>query len=109
MERNNYLMYDINLYKIVNKLKNGVEVVEIPIKHQEKKQSDEIIGSLEIQYNIDINIDELQKIKLTNRDVKRADHKFDERDISKNKFIFETITIDSLNETYYNCINMISV
>ena len=109
MERNNYLMYDINLYKIVNKLKNGVEVVEIPIKHQEKKQIDEIIGSLEIQYNIDINIDELQKIKLTNRDVKRADHKFDERDISKNKFIFETITIDSLNETFYNCINMISV
>ena len=38
MERNNYLMYDINLYKIVNKLKNGVEVVEIPIKHQEKNK-----------------------------------------------------------------------
>ena len=109
MEKNKYLMYGIQLYKIVNKLKNGFEVVEVPIKHQEKKQIDEIIGSLEIQYNIDIKIDALQKIKLTNRDVKRACYKLDEKDISNNKFIFETITIDSLNETYYNCNSMICV
>jgi hypothetical protein len=109
MDSNNYLMYDIHLYKIINKLKNGVEVVEVPIKHQEKKQIDEIIGSLEIQYNTNIDTNTLQKMKLTNKEIKNVSYKFDEKDIINNKFIFETITIDTLNETYYNCNNMICV
>ena len=109
MDSNNYLMYDIHLYKIINKLKNGVEVVEVPIKHQEKKQFDEIIGSLEIQYNTNIDTNTMQKMKLTNKEIKNVSYKFDEKDIINNKFIFETITIDTLNETYYNCNNMICV
>ena len=74
-------------------------------------QSTVILIQSTVIYNIDVDINKLNKQKITNRDFKKFEYydKFKEHLIKNNKFIFDIITIDTLIEKHYNCHNLIRI
>lgn len=111
MVENTYFMDDVHLFKVINNYKHGIIVVEVPQKHKEEKQFDDMLGHAEIIYNTNIDTNELKHIKMTNREYKKINmyNRYNNAIIQNYKFIFETITIDTVNEKYYQCKNYIKL
>lgn len=106
---NIYLMNDKMLYKIVNKLKYGVEVVEVPILYEDKSKINKNFSRAEIIYNTDFDDKALIKIKFNNVKLREFHfyEKFNENKIKYNKFIFDVIEFK--HDINYNCRNMIRI
>ena len=97
-----YVIDDNNLYKVIKTNKRYIELALLPIISHDHIQINDTIGESEILYDIDADVSKLEKFKTTNKIYKDWDEKYDERFIRNRKIVFETVYLDSLNETYYN-------
>ena len=98
------------LYKIVNKYKNGIECVVVPHLSLSHHQIDSLRGFTEIIYDTTTG-DKQPKIKISNTIYNKFTFfdRYDENEIKRYKFIFNTFSIEPLQETNYNCTNMILI
>lgn len=111
---NEYLFFDIILYKIINYLKNTVTFVEIPSIIQNFNDGDDIIGRCEIIYDLNYDIKKMKKINVSNKKFNKIKtthilDMYNEQEIKNNKFSFETVTIKSMGEIFYNKKSMIAI
>ena len=97
-----YLIDDKDLYKVIKKNKKYIELALLPIISHDHIQINDTIGKSEILYDIDADVSKLKKIKVSNKIYNDWEDKYNERVIRNTKFVFETVYLDSLNETYYN-------
>ena len=97
-----YLVDDKNLYKVIKKNKRYIELALLPIISHDHIQINDTIGKSVILYDIDADVSKLEKFKTTNKIYKDWDDKYYERFIRNRKLVFETVYLDTLNETYYN-------
>ena len=97
-----YLVDDKNLYKVIKKNKKYIELALLPIISHDHIQINDTIGESKILYDLDADISKLEIIKTTNKIYKDWEDKYNERFIRNRKIVFETVYLDSLNETYYN-------
>ena len=83
----------------------------MPIEFEEFIKIDDMEGTLKIKYNINFDIEPLEKIKVYNDEFKDIEwhDKYKEDLIKKYIFVFDTLYIKDLNKIYYNPTNLIDV
>lgn len=110
MNVNEYFNEELEMFKVIRLITHGYIVVKIPTKYiKHTTYEDNIRGITEVQYDLDVDIDNLDEIVLPTKYLNRYERKksFNEDHLRKYRYKFESVIKPLF--TYYNIVDMILI